>query len=360
MRLQPPRIDPHVGACAILRLVRVRARALLLAGALLIVSGAPVGNQPLLGEVQAQPEPAGRVLGSARGQVAWLDLLAPRPTPLTQLARPAYPADVAGAPDVPFAVASIVGSATGGGGGLGGDLIAIDLAGATSRPLWSRQSDAESMDLPALWPDGKGILYQRSNLRALIPTPAQAAAQYQSRIEQVDPDGQSAMTLLEDARYPGPAPDGVHFAFVRSIDRGVGLFVHSMLDGSDAQLVPPGQFLALAYPRFSPDGRQVAFVSVGNVAPVVGRTPDLRTWFLPRSALAHGFPWEAWLVNADGGALRQIPDVFDDDPSVTWSPDGSQLLIYGGWGSFLVDPASGAATSIPHLAGYGSVAWLPS
>jgi hypothetical protein len=33
--------------------------------------------------------------------------------------------------------------------------------------------------------------------------------------------------------------------------------------------------------------------------------------------------------------------------------------VYGGWGSYLVDAACGEAQSLPHLAGYGSVVWLP-
>jgi hypothetical protein len=54
-----------------------------------------------------------------------------------------------------------------------------------------------------------------------------------------------------------------------------------------------------------------------------GGTPGLIGWFQPRVAFAHGFPWEAWLVYADGSNLHQIQDVIDDDPSVTWSPDAS-------------------------------------
>jgi WD40 repeat protein len=299
------------------------------------------------------------VLASARGQVAWLDLVAPRPTPLTQLVRPAYAADVAAAPGVSFAVASIVG-AFAGTGGLGGDLTILDLESGASRPLLARQSDTESLDLPAIWPDGSGILYQRSNLRAAVAMPGQAQPQYHSRVEQIRPDGTQPLPLLDDARYPGPAPDGVHFAFVRSTSRGTGIFTHSQVDGSDAELVPPGQFLALAYPRFSPDGQHVAFAAISLLAPI-GRTnrPQFTDFLTQNSAMAHGFPWEAWLVNADGSDLRQIADVQDDDPSVAWSPDGSQVLVYGGWGSFVVDAASGGADSLPFLAGYGSVAWLP-
>ena len=103
--------------------------------------------------------------------------------------------------------------------------------------------------------------------------PGQAQPQYRSRIEQIDPDGNNAVPLLDDARYPGPTPDGAQFAFVRSTARGAAIFVHSVPDGSDEQLVAPGQFLALAYPRFSPDGQTVAFAAISLLAPIGRPSP---------------------------------------------------------------------------------------
>jgi Tol biopolymer transport system component len=355
--------------------VTVLQRALLLGATLLLVSSLPAPAS--MRSAAAQSAPGGRVLATARGQVAWLDLLAPRPKPVTQLVRPAYPSDVGGAAGVPFAVASVV-SDLNGAGALGSDLLLIDLQTTTTRTLLARNNGSESLDLPAVWPDGSGILYQRSDLRAAVPMPGQAQPQYRSNIEQVDPSGETVIGLLQDGRYPGPAPDGSQFAFVRSTDSGTAILSHSMADGSDRQLVAPGRFLALAYPRFSPDGQTLAFAAVSLMSPIgrsephavnllsaSGRTgPDagsgVLSWLATRSALAHGFPWEVWLVNADGSGLRQIQDVQNDDPSVAWSPDGSQLLVYGGWGSFVVDAGSGTSTTLAFLAGYGSIAWLPS
>src|SRR5438093_8420710 len=45
-----------------------------------------------------------------------------------------------------------------------------------------------------------------------------------------------------------------------------------------------------------------------------------------RTALAHGFPWDVWLVNADGSGLRQVPDVQNDDPSVARSEEHTSEL----------------------------------
>jgi hypothetical protein len=111
------------------RHVRPEPGGLLLALALLVATSIP--ERPAPAEAQTAP---GHVLASTRGQVAWLDLVAPRPTPLTQLVRPTYPADVDAVSGVPFAVASVVG-ALGANGGFGGDLVLLDLQSGVASTL---------------------------------------------------------------------------------------------------------------------------------------------------------------------------------------------------------------------------------
>ncbi len=41
-----------------------------------------------------------------------------------------------------------------------------------------------------------------------------------------------------------------------------------------------------------------------------------------------------------------------------WSPDGLELLVYGGGGSYLVDAGTGTFQVLSYLVGYGSIAWL--
>ena len=75
--------------------------------------------------------------------------------------------------------------------------------------------------------------------------------------------------------------------------------------------------------------------------------------------------------------LRLAPPVFSWSASVgltktrgrcLWTERRGELTprgrlrlepVYGGWGSYLVDAATGASEALPYLAGYGSVAWLP-
>lgn len=64
------------------------------------------------------------------------------------------------------------------------------------------------------------------------------------------------------------------------------------------------------------------------------------------------------MVGADGSGLQRLAQVGADDGTVSWSPDGTELFVYGGTGSFPVDATTGDVTPLSYLAGYGSTAWV--
>jgi hypothetical protein len=84
----------------------------------------------LLGAVPAEAAD-GHVPASAHGQVAWLDLEAPRLRPVTALQLPTYPADVTAVAASSVAIASIE-SRFNGTGPMGTDLVTIDLPSNTA------------------------------------------------------------------------------------------------------------------------------------------------------------------------------------------------------------------------------------
>jgi hypothetical protein len=57
--------------------------------------------------------------------------------------------------------------------------------------------------------------------------------------------------------------------------------------------------------------------------------------------------------------MRRLAQLGADDGTVSWSPDGDELFVYGGAGSFLVELATGDVTPLGYIAGYGATAWLP-
>jgi hypothetical protein len=305
------------------------------------------------GPAQAQSV-SGRILAPANRQLAVLDLDAPRPRLLTQFEAPAYVTDVSVSPSGGLATLGIVRPFSGG-REIGGDLVTVDLASSQLAAVVSRGDPTESLGAPAWWFDGSLVVFERQDrARPGISYPGGASVVFPTRIETVAPDGSGRAVLVDDGRQPAPAPDGSGLAFLRTSDAGTALVFRSLSDVSERVLVGVGPFRDLSAPRYSPAGGQLAFMAPGTFT---GR-PAMPA-FAVSSAWAHGLPWDVWLVGADGSDLHLLAQVGADDGTLAWSPDGTQLFVYGGAGSFLVDAVSGEATPLGFIAGYGTTTWLP-
>ena len=309
------------------------------------------------------PTDAG-ILAVAGRQVAWLNLEAPRPRPVTSLPAPAGAVDVGARPGFPRAVISV--AAPYPGGGLrGADLMLLDLNSGELSPLESRAEARESLVSPTWWPDGNDVLFQRVDLQGqTVGAPGQEVPRYPSRIEVVRANGEDRAVLIQDGREPSPAPDGSRIVFARTTRTGAAILSVPNGGGPEQVLVPMGRFADVAYPRYSPSGDQIAFVApqsgLNSVSPAQARAGLLEDLLRlgPSVAEAHGIPWDPWVMNADGSNLHRAAIVAGDEPSVSWSPDGGSLFVYSGVGSFVVDATSGEATPLTFLTGYGPTNWL--
>jgi Tol biopolymer transport system component len=88
---------------------------------------------------------------------------------------------------------------------------------------------------------------------------------------------------------------------------------------------------------------------------------DSPAWWPDQATLLFEcIPWDPWVVNLDGSGLRRVAETGADEPSVAWSPDQTQVFVYSGAGSFIVDMASGELTRLSFVQGYGLVVWLAS
>ena len=108
----------------------------------------------------------------------------------------------------------------------------------------------------------------------------------------------------------------VHFSrdgeWIAYVSYPEGALWRSRVDGSDRlQLTNPPVFAA--HPRWSPDGKQIAFM-------------DMQA----------GRPWKILLISAEGGAAKEMlaENLLQSDPG--WSPDGKQMVF----GRYLRQPAS--------------------
>jgi Tol biopolymer transport system component/DNA-binding winged helix-turn-helix (wHTH) protein len=118
-----------------------------------------------------------------------------------------------------------------------------------------------------------------------------------------------------------------------------GTLWRSRVDGSEKQqlTIPP---LRTSMPRWSPDGKQIAFV-----------------------ALKPGGVWTIYLVPADGGEAEQLlfDNKFYQDPN--WSPDGSHLVFgESNWSPkaiHIMDLRSRRISDLPESDGLFSPRWSP-
>lgn len=156
---------------------------------------------------------------------------------------------------------------------------------------------------------------------------------------------------------PTVSPDGSRLAYLRSTIDGTALVARTLPGDDEQVLVPPSQFANLAYPRYALGGRHIAFMAPGTFVGLAGWVATVP--FIPTLSYAHGQPWDVWMVNVDGTNLHQVAEVGADDASLSWSPDGTHILVYGGSGSALVDAVTGESEPLVYLAGYGSTVWLP-
>lgn len=318
----------------------------------------PIATHPNDRVVSAQE---GRILAIVGRQAAWLNLVVPRPQVLTSLAAPSFVMDVAALPTQPHALLGVVQPLGGASGGeMGGDLLLLDLGGQSGLSEFVTRADSgEWLGAPTWMPDGSGVLFQREDLRAGPDLYAgQAEVRYPSRIEWVSANGQSRLVISDSGFNPSPSPDGAEVAFIRISQRGPSLVAHHMPSGEERTIVPSGLQPDFAYPRYSPDGQQLAFLATipSNGLPA---DPLAKLEIGPKSAFAHGQPWDLWIVGRDGSGLRRLATVGADDGSLAWSPDGSEIFVYGSTGARLVEVPSGETTPMTYLAGFGAISWLP-
>jgi dipeptidyl aminopeptidase/acylaminoacyl peptidase len=137
-------------------------------------------------------------------------------------------------------------------------------------------------------------------------------------VRKLQPDDLYALRLVEDPRI---GPDGAHIAYVVvGIDRPSYEYRRAIsvvpVAGGEARPLTSGPNDSA--PRWSPDGRQLAFV----------RAPagELKPKSVEERARGIGKP-QVWVVPAGGGEARQLTFARDGAGDPVWSPDGETLLL---------------------------------
>ena len=148
---------------------------------------------------------------------------------------------------------------------------------------------------------------------------------------------------LYDLRVPTEtalSPDGRHVVFgLKAVAPGKDGYRHSLWivpadGGAPARQLTAGAKNDVS-PRWSPDGRTLAFLSDrGAVLQAGGAGAKPGKAEAPKEGGT-----QVWLLPfADGGEARQLTDLPKDVQGLEWSPDGSRLVVVSGASSTRPDP----------------------
>jgi Tol biopolymer transport system component len=218
--------------------------------------------------------------------------------------------------------------------------VPIERRGAGSEPTGERMTFTSQIQEMALAPDAKKIAFVvHGEIFAASARDGGMAARV-TRSPAVE----------EEIAW---SPDSRRLVYVSERGGGSNLYLYDFLSGAESRLTD--QPLNDATPRFSPDGKQVAFVRDGHELRVVdleGRKERVvATGVLGRQRFssARGFAWSpdgkwiafldtgakgftnAFLVPSAGGERRQVTFLANAFAgAVSWSPSGSFLLVNSG------------------------------
>jgi Tol biopolymer transport system component len=196
----------------------------------------------------------------------------------------------------------------------GGDVVVAAADGSGERVVLQRPPSGRKVEGVAWSADGAGLY------AGILETDIRDGRLISQTLtlDRIEVADGARRTIAPDATYPAAAADGSRIAFVTYQDstNAGGLWLANP-DGGDRRLLveASGRFIAVAYPRFSPDGKTIAFSAIT--------------------------PMDVWLVATDGGAPRRLTSFLEDEPYPAWSPDGQQLAIVATGGLYTVAVAGG-------------------
>ena len=181
-------------------------------------------------------------------------------------------------------------------------------------------------------------------------------------LERVDVATGSRTKLFKDVLALGLSPDSKRAVYAQLAPQtGETLNVIDLAAGTPATvLVGLDQNLTpFNSPRFSPDGKLVAFASADQTGASAQFELVSAAGGVVDGPSLDGLPEDIWTVDAAGGTARRVADLKEDLPALTWSGDGKHIYVVGSAGLYDVNLQNGASTRLGDGSFHGQIVWVP-
>jgi len=231
----------------------------------------------------------------------------------------------------------------------GSDILVVPAIGGEAMPVAEHDLDGALLGAPAWLPDSSGLYYDH------LPPSGQSAS---SQVMFAMLDASVTARPVATGGWPAVSPDGRLLAYVRASPQTGYLNELVLTDiggGSEHVLVPANELVQITSPRFSPDGREIAFI--GSVSYGQARQPGLSPEVFAKGVMAHGPPGDVWAISIYGGQSYRLTSFEEDEPTLAWSPDGYWLAMLGGEGLYLLPRDLSTPPQRVARGGFGGIDW---
>ena len=188
-----------------------------------------------------------------------------------------------------------------------GQFLLIELSCPNGQTVLFLNTETDSVSQPVTDSDAHFLAWTNDGKSTYLKVDSLGTPQ----IIRVYTDGARDVVEIPEFTYDLSAkPDSRDFTFTLSRGLGSGSEIYrAQNDGRNTQLLYADQYNYLSYARFSPDGKQIAFI----------KTPDSQTPFTVG---------ELWVMNSDGANARRFADAdAGHGYAANWSPDGKRMAF---------------------------------
>jgi len=241
----------------------------------------------------------------------------------------------------------------------GVELHLMQADGTGDNVLVPSKTKGERAETPAWTPDGQSIYFAHD---VPIIDDHDKYTGDTLTVERYDLGSGKSEVVQRDAIMPAIGKTGsMAWVNYNVTNSSFKLQVSSAPGDTPRTLLSDKDFQAILSPAISPDGQAILFSGSGRTSSTVGSVGRTLAQALnplvPGEAEAHGLPWDPWVIGIDGKGLKKLASIGSDEQSMSWSPDGQEIVFSNLSSTYLMRADGSGLTRLLNHGDPGGISW---